>query len=84
MLPDDERLVEELVAPRWKHMANGVLAVESKDDIKRRLGRSTDTADAVIQSYWPSGRVFADPDRAAGNAVGTSGTFLRHGPRDHP
>jgi hypothetical protein len=62
MLPDDERLLEELVAPRWRHLENGVISVETKDDIKKRLGRSTDTADAVIQAFWPSGAMMADPE----------------------
>ena len=26
--------------------------MESKDDIRKRLGRSTDSADAVIQAFW--------------------------------
>jgi hypothetical protein len=29
--------------------------VESKDDIRKRLGRSTDRADAVISAYFTSG-----------------------------
>lgn len=55
MIPDDERLLEELVAPKWKVFTGGVIVVESKDDIRKRLGRSTDSADAVIQSYWVDG-----------------------------
>jgi hypothetical protein len=64
MLPPDERLEEELCAPKWKHLANGTIQIESKDEIKKRLGRSTDSADAVIQAFRPSGRVFADPEAA--------------------
>lgn len=51
-LPDDERMIEELAAPKYELYANGKLKVESKDDIRRRLGRSTDAADAVIQCFW--------------------------------
>lgn len=51
-LPDDERLIEELVAVQFKHNVGGIIQIESKDDIKIRLGRSTDSADAVIQSFW--------------------------------
>jgi hypothetical protein len=54
-LPDDERMLEELVAPRYKLLAGGIIQVESKDDIRRRLGRSTDSADAVIQAWWYGG-----------------------------
>lgn len=54
-LPDDEEMVEELAAPRFDLYANGHLKVESKEDIKRRIGRSTDSADAVIQAFWVDG-----------------------------
>lgn len=54
-LPDDEGLIEELVAPRFGFNAGGTLKIESKDDIKRRIGRSTDAADAVIAAFWVSG-----------------------------
>lgn len=51
-LPDDERLIEELVAPKYKHHVGGIIVVETKEEIKKKLGRSTDTADAVIQAFW--------------------------------
>lgn len=54
-LPPDERLIEELVAPRYSHNVGGIIVVESKDDIRKRLGRSTDSADSVIQSFWLEG-----------------------------
>lgn len=54
-LPPDERLKEELCAPKHKMLVGGIIAVESKDDIRIRLGRSTDTADAVIQAFWIDG-----------------------------
>lgn len=53
-LPRDRRLRRELVIPRWKENSNG-LQVESKDDIKKRLGEthgaSTDYADSVIMAW---------------------------------
>lgn len=54
-LPDDEELIEELAAPKFDLYAAGRMKVESKDDIKRRIGRSTDSADAVIQAFWVDG-----------------------------
>jgi hypothetical protein len=54
-IPDDERLLEELCAPRYKVNVGGIIQVEEKAEIKKRLGRSTDSADAVIQRYWISG-----------------------------
>jgi hypothetical protein len=54
-LPPDERLIGDLTAPKFRVMSGGNLQVESKDDIKKRLGRSTDAGDAVIQSFWDVG-----------------------------
>lgn len=50
-IPDDDELVGELAAPRWKPTSRGRVLVESKDDIRKRLGRSTDRADAVVMSF---------------------------------
>jgi len=51
-LPPDDRLIGDLTAPHWRVMSGGRVKVESKDDIKKRLGRSTDDGDAVIQAFW--------------------------------
>lgn len=49
-LPPGSRLAAELTAPRWKLRGRKIL-IESKDDIRARLGRSTDDADAVIMAW---------------------------------
>ncbi|MGH3502029.1 MAG: hypothetical protein ACRDQA_14270, partial [Nocardioidaceae bacterium] len=54
-LPDDESLIEELIAPKFDFNVGGTLKIESKEDIKRRIGRSTDSADAVIAAFWMPG-----------------------------
>ena len=46
-LPPDRELLADLCAPRWRLQSNGII-VESKDDLRKRLGRSPDKADAVI------------------------------------
>jgi hypothetical protein len=51
-LPDDEMLKADLTAPRWQVLSNAKIKVESKDDIKKRLGRSTDAGDSVVQVHW--------------------------------
>lgn len=56
-LPDDEELLEELVAPKYNLFTSGIMTVEGKDDIKRRIGRSTDSADAVIAAFWTHGSI---------------------------
>jgi hypothetical protein len=48
-LPDDDDLIGDLTAPKWALQSNGRIQVEPKDKIKERIGRSTDSADAVIQ-----------------------------------
>lgn len=50
MLPPDDTLLQDLMSPKWSMQSSGKIKVESKDDIRRRLGRSTDAADAVIQA----------------------------------
>ena len=57
MLPDDDRLIGELAAPKWTVHNGSVIVVESKDEIRKRLGRSTDRADAVISAFFTSGTV---------------------------
>jgi len=46
-LPPDPEVLADLTAPRWKLTTQGV-QVESKEAIKKRIGRSTDCGDAVI------------------------------------
>lgn len=48
-LPDDDELIEDLIAPTWT-TRNGKIIVESKEDLKRRLGRSPNKGDAFV--YW--------------------------------
>jgi hypothetical protein len=54
-IPDDEKLIEELVAVQVENQQGGIIKVEGKDEIRKRLGRSTDSADALIQSFWLPG-----------------------------
>lgn len=49
-LPPDDELTGELTTPKKRVTSGAKIQIESKDDIKKRLGgRSTDNADAVIQ-----------------------------------
>ena len=47
-LPPDAQLRADLASYRWKLQSGGVIQVESKDDIKKRIGRSPDDGDSVI------------------------------------
>lgn len=53
MLPNDDELIGDLVAPHWTITSAGKIKVESKDEIKKRLGRSTDCGDAVVMNFCP-------------------------------
>ncbi|NUP47541.1 MAG: hypothetical protein HOW97_09560 [Catenulispora sp.] len=51
-LPPDDLLTGDLTAPHWRVLSGGKIQVESKDDIRKRIGRSTDDGDAVVQAAW--------------------------------
>jgi len=50
-IPRDDQLIGELTAPKWTETASGKIKVESKDEIRKRIDRSTDLADAVLQTW---------------------------------
>jgi len=50
--PHDEALIEELLAIRWRPTGDGKVRIEEKRDIKGRLGRSPDRADALSMAVW--------------------------------
>ena len=50
-LPPDPRLRSDLCAPRFKLTVRGI-QIEAKADVKKRLGRSTDRGDAVVQAAY--------------------------------
>jgi hypothetical protein len=62
-LPLDDKLVGDLTAPTYLYTSNGKIRVEGKDDIRARIGRSTDDADALALALYAaranSGVVFA-------------------------
>lgn len=56
-LPPDPVLLGDLAAPRWSLKTRGIL-IEDKDQIRKRLGRSTDRGDAVVMA-WSEGEKIA-------------------------
>lgn len=63
VLPEDHQLLADLAAPRWE-IVGGRIQVEAKEDIAKRIGRSTDSADAVILAWQRviTGQVQYGPD----------------------
>lgn len=64
-LPPDDLLTGDLTTPRWRETSDATILIESKEDIKKRLGRSTDTGDAVVHA------ISAHLVGATGTVVGT-------------
>ena len=50
-LPPDKRLAAQLAAPTWT-LRGDKIVIESKEDIRKRLGMSMDDADAVVLALY--------------------------------
>jgi hypothetical protein len=59
-LPPDDDLTGDLTAAHWRVVSGGKIQVELKEEIKKRIGRSPDRADAVIMAMWGSGVSWAE------------------------
>jgi hypothetical protein len=60
-LPDDAQLIGDLTAPHWDVLSGSKIAVESRDSLVQRLGRSPDRGTAVMQAFWTASMVGASP-----------------------
>lgn len=56
MLPEDPELVADLTAPTFEPTPNGI-KIESKEKVCERLGRSTDSGDAVVMAWWSGAKM---------------------------
>lgn len=54
MLPPGDSFTEEATEIKWKRNSNGEIIIEPKEDIKKRLGRSTDLFDSLALSFFPN------------------------------
>jgi hypothetical protein len=52
-IPRDEDLLTDLTVPTWKVKTGGVIAVEPKENVVKRLKRSPDCGDAIVMTFWP-------------------------------
>lgn len=78
-LPPGADLLRDLCAARFDIMTGGVVKIEEKTEIKKRLGRSPDLADAVALSMMPliPGKAEAIAfSRAVVGSVGAGGASL--------
>jgi hypothetical protein len=76
-LPDDPRLAAELTTPRWKLRGTEIL-IESKDEIAKRIGGSTDRADVVAMLWARRGSA-----TLAMRAIGMRSSGFRGAGRNH-
>lgn len=53
MLPPGDGLAEEATEIKWWFKSNGKIIIEPKEDIKKRLGKSTDEFDALANTFFP-------------------------------
>lgn len=51
-LPDDRKLAGDLTNVKFSYDSRGRIKLESKDEIKKRLGRSPDRGDALAIANW--------------------------------
>ncbi len=63
-LPPDDKLIGDLTTPKWRLMSGGKIRVEEKEEIKKRLKRSTDDGDAVVQIAMKKNLSAEDSDMA--------------------
>ena len=61
-LPPDGKFAEEATAIKWKFQSDGVIYIESKDDIKKKIKRSTDRRDALANTFYPRGFGYSDDE----------------------
>lgn len=52
-LPPGNEIVADLCAARYRMLAGGVVQIEEKDEIKKRIGRSPDVGEAIMLSLLP-------------------------------
>lgn len=53
MLPPGGSFMEEATEIKWSFLSNGKIIIEPKEDIKERLGHSTDEFDALANTFHP-------------------------------
>jgi hypothetical protein len=49
---DEELAFEELSAVEYTVNSSGTIVASSKDEVKKKIGRSPDRADAIVMAYW--------------------------------
>lgn len=80
-LPNDSRLIKELAAPQYS-FTNGKFQLESKEQIKKRLGFSPDLADALCLTFSMPEAARTDAMRLAQVGSSYSTSKVEYDPMD--
>jgi hypothetical protein len=56
MLPPCDELTEELTSIIYKINSTGAIQIEPKEDIVKKIGRSTDFGDSLVNTFYPHTR----------------------------
>jgi hypothetical protein len=67
----DDRTLADLSAPRWWENGSGRIQIEEKADVRKRLGRSPDDADALLLAFWSPPEPFAGQVEAQDQRLST-------------
>lgn len=59
-LPPGDRILAQLTAARW-HPRSGKIVIESKEEIRSRLGSSPDEADAIVEAWHIRHQAYKKP-----------------------
>ena len=66
-IPDDQELVRELSAPRYKFDSRGRYLIESKDEMRKRGEKSPDLADAFCLTFAENPAILVGGERLSWN-----------------
>ena len=59
-LPPGKEVIADLCSVRYQPMAGGKVKAESKDDVKKRIGRSPDVGDAILLANYDTGGGYSE------------------------
>jgi len=66
-IPYDSELINQLAGMKYSFTSNGRIQIESKDEVKKRIGKSPDRADALVIATWLDRPV--QPELIAKNSI---------------
>lgn len=84
MLPDDRELLADLTAPTYAPVPGGI-ALEPKDKLVKRIGRSPDRGDAVVMAWHAGAKAISDlqnwKEQNVGRRLGRTPQVLMRKPK---